>query len=60
MNAPKDQVAQVSPSESPSEQKQYEKPEIIYCAPLEAMAGSCSGGAPAKTGSGDGCTVANS
>ena len=57
MNAPKDQVTKVTLSDNQSEQKQYEKPDIIYRAPLEAMASAC-GTSPGKADAG--CTLANS
>jgi len=41
--------------------KVYEKPQIVYCAPLEAMAAVCPPGPPGFSGKGGaGCDVTNS
>lgn len=57
MNDPK--VQNNAPAQEPaSPKKPYDKPEVIYCAPLEATAGQCTP-APGKTESLS-CTIITS
>jgi hypothetical protein len=58
MNEPQETKERVVLPEQVLSKKTYEKPQIIYRAPLEAMAGFCS---PASGGKRLGqCTIASS
>jgi len=54
MNTP-NTLNQASQQETEVLKQPYEKPEVIYRAPLEATAGQCSGGG--KTTEPPGCTT---
>jgi hypothetical protein len=41
--------------ENQAKKKPYERPGVIYCAPLEAMASVCTTGAPPKSSTAFGC-----
>lgn len=47
MNKPEDRS--VTQAEETEEQKVYEKPDILYQAPLEAMASDCAAGGKAPS-----------
>lgn len=53
MNEPK--VTNQVPSQDEAPKQPYEKPAVIYRAPLEATAGQCTPQPPGKTGLG--CTT---
>lgn len=58
MNEPKVTPQASSPDETL--RQPYEKPAVIYRAPLEATAGQCTPQPPGKTGPGTGCTTLQS
>ena len=55
MNTP-NTLNQASQQETEVLKQPYEKPEVIYRAPLEATAGECTG-TPGKTGGTPGCST---